>query len=182
MATAPNLASDATGTRGWPGIRAASLAAKPEPCDDGAVARVVLLHEVRKKAAALANELEESAARMVVLREALEMPGQLLDPLRQERDLDLRRTGVTFSGGEPGDDLLLLFPRERHSVLRHDVFVLNLHYDRRMVSGTVTSGKRSEPSGAPSRDPVTGCSLPKRRRWPIQRAALRSLGRDRRPP
>src|SRR5436190_7509689 len=95
-----------------------SLAAEPQPSDDGAVARVVLLDQIRKKAAALADELEEAAARMVVLGETTEMLGQALDPLRQERDLDFRRTGVTFLGGKPGDDLLLLFPRERHSFLR----------------------------------------------------------------
>jgi polyribonucleotide nucleotidyltransferase len=60
-----------------------------EPSDDGPVARAVLLHEIREKAAALADELEEAAARMVVLREASEVPRQALDPLREERDLDL---------------------------------------------------------------------------------------------
>src|SRR5712691_3751020 len=103
-----------------------NLAAEPEPCDDGAVARVVLLDQIRKKATALADELEEAATRMVVLREASEMLGQAFDPLRQERDLDLRRSGVTFLGGEPGHDLLLLFPRERHSVLRYTNLLLVL--------------------------------------------------------
>src|SRR6188768_1141461 len=94
------------------------LAAESESSDDDAVARAVLLHQVGEKAAALADELEEAATRMIVLGEALEMPGQLLDPLRQERDLDFRRSGVTFLGGKPGDDLLLIFPRERHTFLR----------------------------------------------------------------
>src|SRR5258706_2411182 len=80
------------------------LAAESEPSDDDSVARAVLLHQVGEKAAALADELEEAAARMIVFREALEMAGQLLDPLRQERDLDFRRSGVTFLGGKPGDD------------------------------------------------------------------------------
>ena len=104
-------ASDAIGPRDRPEVRERrSLAAEPQPSDDGAVARVVLLDQIRKKAAALADELEEAAARMVVLREAAEMVGQPLDPLRQERDLDLRRSGVTVLDGEPGDDLLLLLP------------------------------------------------------------------------
>src|SRR6187399_2011012 len=106
------------------GPGAGRLAAEPEPSDDGPVARAVLLHEIREKAAALADELEEAAARMVVLGEAAEMVRQVLDPLGQERDLDLRRPGVTFLGGVPGDDLLLLFPRERHSVLRHELLLL----------------------------------------------------------
>src|SRR5881396_2508439 len=60
---------------------------------------------------------------MVVLGEAPEMPGQCLDPLRQERNLDFRGAGVALFRGEPTDDLLLLFPRERHSVLRHEVLL-----------------------------------------------------------
>src|SRR4051794_10970582 len=112
-------APDATRPRSVPGVLGVRrLAAESESSDDDTVARAVLLHEICEKAAALADELEEAATRMVVLGEALEMPGQLLDPLRQERDLDFRRSGVTFLGGKPGDDLLLLFPRERHSFLR----------------------------------------------------------------
>jgi len=108
------------GPRASPRSEAASLAAKPEPSDDGPVARAVLLHQIREKAAALADELEEAAARMIVFGEASKMRRQLLDPLGDERDLDLRRPRVTVLGGIPGDDLLLLLPRERHSVLRHD--------------------------------------------------------------
>src|SRR5688572_23438238 len=104
-----------------------ALAAQSEPSDDGPIARAVLLHQVGEKAAALADELEEAAARMVVLGEAPKMPGELLDPLGEERDLDFGRTGVTFLGGEPGHDLLLLFPRERHSVLRHDLLLDVFH-------------------------------------------------------
>jgi hypothetical protein len=94
-----------------PRFEGENLAAEPEPSDDGPVARVVLLDEIGKKTTALANELEEAATGMVVLGEAPEMVGQPLDPLRQERNLDLRRPGVTFLGGIPGHDLLLLFPR-----------------------------------------------------------------------
>ena len=88
---------------------------------------------------------------MIVLGEAPEMPGQLLDPLRQERDLDFRRSGVTFLGGKPGDDLLLLFPRERHSFLRtRRDYVMSSIYDRRMLPAEARSGKRRAP-GEPVR-------------------------------
>src|SRR5690242_4380816 len=101
---------------GW----AAWLAAESEPSDDGAVARVVLLQQVCEKATALADELEEAATRMIVLRKAAEMVREGLDPLRQERDLDLRRAGIAVIDGVLGDDLLLPLGRERHSVLRHE--------------------------------------------------------------
>src|SRR4029077_1429730 len=106
-----------------PGSRAperARLAAEAEPSDDGAVARVVLLHEVSEKATALADELEEAAARMIILREAPEMVRQPLDPLREERDLDLRRAGIAILDGVWGNVLLLRFRRDRHSALRHE--------------------------------------------------------------
>src|SRR5258707_6863929 len=122
------------------------LAAESESSDDDPVARAVLLHQIGEKAAALADELEEAAARMIVLGEALEMPGQFLDPLRQERDLDFRGTGVTFLGGKPGDDLLLLFPRERHSFLRtRRGYVMSSIYDRRMVAVAARCGKWGRP-------------------------------------
>src|SRR5438093_1261909 len=129
-----------------------SLAAEPEPSDDGAVARVVLLDQIGKKATALADELEEAASRMVVLGKAPEMLGQPLDPLGEERDLDLRRAGVTVLGGVPGDDLLLCFPRERHSVLRTRRCLILSFYDRRMVSAGSFTGQMSRCRTAPASD------------------------------
>src|SRR5829696_5711456 len=102
------------------GLEMRVLAAESERADDGPIARGVLLHQVGEKATALTHELEEAAARMIVLREAAEVLCQVADPLGQERDLDLGRPGVTVLDGELGDDLLLLLPRERHSILRHE--------------------------------------------------------------
>jgi hypothetical protein len=84
---------------------ACRLAAESEPSDDGAVARVVLLDEVRQKAAALADELEEAAARVVVLGKAAEVIREALDPLREERDLDLRGAGIALCPGVVGHNL-----------------------------------------------------------------------------
>jgi hypothetical protein len=53
------------------------------------IASGVLLDQIRKKAPALTHELEEAATRVVVLREAGEVPVQVTDPLGEERDLDL---------------------------------------------------------------------------------------------
>jgi hypothetical protein len=102
------------------GPRRRALAAESERADDGPIARGVLLHEIREKTSALTHELEEAAARMVVLREAAEVLREVADPLGQERDLDLGRPGVAVLDSELGDDLLLLLPRERHSILRHE--------------------------------------------------------------
>src|SRR6266699_1528006 len=44
----------------------------------------------------------------------LEVLGEIVDPPRQQCDLDLRRTGVTLTGRVPGDDLLLDCYVQRH--------------------------------------------------------------------
>ncbi len=66
-----------------------ALAAQAEPADDGPIAGVVPAHQVRKEATTLPNELQETAARMVIPREGSEMFGEAPDPLRQQSDLDL---------------------------------------------------------------------------------------------
>ena len=73
-----------------PRVEAVALAAQSEPCDDGAIASVVLLDQIRKKAASLSDELEEAAAGLIILRKAGQMLIELLDPCGQERDLHFR--------------------------------------------------------------------------------------------
>ena len=101
-----------------PRFRAVALAAQSEPCDHDAIASVVLLDQVCKKAASLSDELEEAAAGLVVLRKASQVFRKLLDPFGQERDLHFRRACVAILDGEVRDDLILRLPRERHTILR----------------------------------------------------------------
>ena len=101
-----------------PGLRAAALAAKTEPCDNGAVAGVVLLDQICKKAPTLSDELEEAAAGMIVLREAPQVLSKLLDPFGQERNLHLWRACVAILDGELRNNLILRLPRQRHTILR----------------------------------------------------------------
>src|SRR4249919_1347652 len=95
-----------------PAAAGAALAAQAEPTDDGAIPRVVLAHQVRKEAATLANELEEAAARVVILGKGPEMLREARDPLGEKRDLHLRRARVALDGGVLRDDLFLRLPRE----------------------------------------------------------------------
>ena len=97
-----------------------SLAAQPEPADDGAVAVVVVAHQVRKKSATLSDELEKSASRVVVLGKAAQMLGQSPDTLGQQSDLDFGRTCVALVNGILNDDAFLGFPRQRHPALQND--------------------------------------------------------------
>ena len=70
------------------------LAAQAEPFDDGLIPGGVLAHEVRKKATSRANELEQAAARVMILGVASKMLGQPGDALRQQRDLDRGAAGT----------------------------------------------------------------------------------------
>src|ERR1035437_8916778 len=86
----PGRAGAKMPARGHAPLEAVALAAQSEPCDDGAIAGVVLLDQIRKKAASLSDELEEAAAGLTILRKAGQMLIELLDPCGQERDLHFR--------------------------------------------------------------------------------------------
>ena len=58
---------------------------------------------------------------MVVLGVALEVLGQVPDPLGQDRDLNFRRTGVAFGAGVILDEFLAAFRSDRH-VFSFDIF------------------------------------------------------------
>ena len=71
------------------------LSAQPQLLDDGAVPLRVLVLQVRKMPAPLADQLVEAASRMVVVLVHLQVLGQLADPGGQKGNLHLRRTCVT---------------------------------------------------------------------------------------
>jgi hypothetical protein len=62
-------------------------------------------------AAAFTNQLEQSAARVVVMLVDLEVFGKLKDTGGQNCDLNLRGASIAFFRGVLADDLLLLFFR-----------------------------------------------------------------------
>lgn len=57
---------------------------------------------------------EEAAARMVVFFVGLEVVGQIVDPLGEDRNLYFRRARIAFFNGEFLDELLLSFSSNRH--------------------------------------------------------------------
>src|SRR5256885_14575778 len=73
--------------------------------------------EVLQKAAPLADQHEQPAPRMMILRVLLEVVGQAVDALGQERDLHLGRTGVAVVGAELLDQTFLLVDSKRHGSL-----------------------------------------------------------------
>jgi hypothetical protein len=94
------------------------LAAQAEPFDDGLVPGRILAHQVRKKATSRANELEQAAARVMILWVASQMLGQPRDALSEQRDLNFGRPCVAFLGGVIGNDACLRIPRKRQLVLQ----------------------------------------------------------------
>src|SRR5450631_4765949 len=83
------------------------LPAKPELGDDGAVALDVGAGEVIEQAAAFANQLQQTAARGVVLGMVAEMLGERGDAVAEDGDLHLRRPRVGVVATMLGDDLRL---------------------------------------------------------------------------
>ena len=81
-----------------PPIRAELLLApEAELLDQRAVALEILALEIVQQATAPSNELEQAAPRIVILRVGPQVLGELVDPSREERDLDRRRTRVPIA-------------------------------------------------------------------------------------
>src|SRR5690242_1653641 len=89
--------------------------ANPELFRDGSVALRIFLPQVLEQPSALADEHEQAAPRVVVLLVGLEVVGQAVDPLREERDLNLGRSGVALVHLELLDQALLLVRRQSHT-------------------------------------------------------------------
>src|SRR5438270_7871435 len=75
--------------------------AQAELFDQRAVALQVGALQIGQEASAPAHEHEQSAARVVVLALLAQVPGEVVDALGEQRDLDLRRAGVLLVRTEP---------------------------------------------------------------------------------
>src|SRR5437762_2433666 len=82
-----------------------ALFPQPKPPDDLLISRAVLVREILQQTVALADHLQQPATRGVILLVRLEMLGQLIDPLRQDRDLHFRRSCVFIVNAKIADDL-----------------------------------------------------------------------------
>ncbi len=99
-------------------MRNAFLTADAETLDERAVTRLIAILDVVEELAALRNELQEPAARMVVFFMGFEMLGQVRDAFGQNGYLNFRRTGIA--------GLRCLFLYERLFALhrnRHRIFL-----------------------------------------------------------
>src|SRR5262245_45902082 len=92
----------------------ALLPAQTETLDERAVPVDVLVAQVGQQPPAAAHQQQQAAAAVVVVLVRPQVLVQVVDPASHERDLDLRRTGVTLIGRILREDLLLDFGVERH--------------------------------------------------------------------
>src|SRR4051812_11691742 len=65
--------------------------------DEAGIALFVLAAQIVEQRATLVDEHQEPAARMVVLGVGLEVAGQVVDALGEDRDLNFGRTGVALA-------------------------------------------------------------------------------------
>ena len=101
--------------------RPLGLLTDAELVDDRAIAIEVGLLEVVEEPTAAADELEQSAAAVMVLRVGPEVLGQVGDAVREERDLHLRRPGVTLVGGKVRNQFRFLLLGGRQNPVSLDV-------------------------------------------------------------
>src|SRR5215467_8311581 len=92
----------------------ATLPAQAQLPDERAVALDVRTGQVLQQPAAPADQQQQAAPAVVVMLVDLEVLGQVVDPPGQQRDLDLRRAGVTLTRRVLGDELLLHGCFQRH--------------------------------------------------------------------
>jgi hypothetical protein len=93
------------------------LLSEAERRDDLAVAVEADALEVIEEAAALRDELEQSAAGVVVFDVGLEVLREVADTRGKERDLNFGRPGVALVGAELVDEARFLFCEKGHCCL-----------------------------------------------------------------
>src|SRR5699024_5512181 len=96
------------------GERRRSSPADAEALDQRAGALDVDALQELQEAVGLTEQLSQTMTGVVMVLVGLEVLGQSVDPMREERDLDLGRTGVALGGPVLLDDLLLRSGVEGH--------------------------------------------------------------------
>src|SRR3569833_1600230 len=92
-----------------------NLLAEAELRDQREVTIAFGLAQIVEQRATLVDHHQQAAARVIVLRVSLEMLGQRLDAVGQDRDLNLGAAGVAFGAGMFLDQRILALGGNRHS-------------------------------------------------------------------
>src|SRR5246127_5086322 len=117
------------------------------------IARLVLPLDVIKKGTACGDHFQKPTTRMIVLHVGFEMPGEVVDAFRQDRDLNLGRAGVTGLVGIRLDDFRFTFGGNRHrqtlSLLRAGLAVSPVRLNTRLGMSSplpISARARSRPA------------------------------------
>src|SRR5690606_6423860 len=165
-------------------------AAEAETLDQGPVARDVHRSQVPQQPAATADQQQQAAARGVVVLVLLQVLGEVADPLGEQRDLSLGRTGVARVETVGLQDLLLLCGVECHVVplpsMCRDTRIPALRGRKAVPAATDCSRTRYATLPATMREanpppPRRGAPRDRRRRV-TPRAGSRPAGAPRRAP
>src|SRR4051812_33908299 len=100
-----------------PAVTRRRLLPEPQLLDQCQVAGAVRVLQVLEQVGPLADHLEQAAAGGVVLRVGPHVLREAVDPLGQERDLDLGRAAVVVGALVRGNEFGLAFLRDRHGRL-----------------------------------------------------------------
>src|SRR6202790_129934 len=117
------------------------------------VTRLVLPLDIVEKRTARCHHFQKPATRMIVLHVGFEMPGEVVDAFRQDRDLDLGRAGVAGLVGIGLDDFRFAFGGNRHrqtlSLLRAGLAVSPVRLNTRLGMSSplpISARARSRPA------------------------------------
>ncbi len=116
IAANPFNESARSGTAPGVGVSGRS-AADAELLDQRAVARLALALEVVEQRTTLRDHLEQATTGVVVLGVRLEVAGQVVDALGEDRDLDFRLAGVVRLGGMLFHERGLALGSDRHRLI-----------------------------------------------------------------
>src|SRR5579884_224874 len=121
-------------------MRSLDFAADAEAPDEGAVAGDVLIAQISEHPLAASDHHHEAAPRVEILFVLAQVLGQLVDARGQQRDLHLRRAGISLMGGIGSDDVGFSVFFERHC--RENLLRNRTTYQFNTVSGKSQSESR----------------------------------------
>src|SRR5580698_3508661 len=117
------------------------------------VTRLVLPLDVIEQRTACGDHFQKAPARMIVLHVGFEMPGEVIDAFRQDRDLNLGRAGIAGLVGIGLDDFRFTFCGNRHrqtlSLLRTGLAVSPVRLNTRLGMSSplpISARARSRPA------------------------------------
>src|SRR3546814_17949419 len=84
---------------------------------------LILSPQIVEQAAALIDHHQQAATAVIILRVGLEMPGQRVDAVGQDRDLHFRRTGVALFAGMFLDAFGLALGGNRHGLFPSNILL-----------------------------------------------------------